>query len=124
MHKSLSTTRRHVAQLAARAGAVTLLAAGLTVASSSSSQAVFNAVQAQHFIDCAGWLLSDPEMHAANCSPSRVALSLRSLTEPVTGTIIDGPATPSNGNGNNHECNHEHHMHDGSTCGCMGHHPY
>jgi hypothetical protein len=86
--------RTAILRLATQTGAVLLLAAGFTMATATSSQAgLFNAEQRQHVIDCVGWLLSDPEMHAANCLPSRVAPDFGSLSDPVTSTIIAPPAT-------------------------------
>ncbi len=29
----------------------------------------------QHFIECFGWMITDPDTHAANCLPSRVVPS-------------------------------------------------
>lgn len=115
---------RIATRLATKIGAVALLAGGITVTTATTSQAIFNAEQTQHIIDCARWLLTDPETHAANCLPSRVAPSNRSLSEPVTSTIIgppkvtppkeDDPPPPSceveavsYGHGSNDECGGE-----------------
>ena len=49
-----------------------LLAAGAVAAavvSQTSVSAASNADQLQHFADCAGWMLSDPDRHRAECSP-------------------------------------------------------
>lgn len=46
----------------------------------------------QHFIDCLGWLLTDPDTHAANCLPSRVVPSESGSTS-KTGSSYSSPTT-------------------------------
>ena len=56
------------ARLAGAASILTLtsfMAASPTHAATATSAA--DALQ--HFIDCAGWMISDPAKHAAECSP-------------------------------------------------------
>ena len=52
----------------------TLAAGGLILAGSAASQSVTpqSVDPMQHFIDCAGVLISAPDVHAANCLPSNV----------------------------------------------------
>jgi hypothetical protein len=101
-----------IVRLATQTGAVAILAAGFTMSSATSSYAIFNAEQTQHIIECARWLLTDPETHAENCLPSRVAVPFRSLSEPVTSYIAPPPVvivTPPEEEKPPHEepCKHE-----------------
>src|SRR5690348_4997665 len=67
-----SKTMRHPASSTFRlAGAASILTlASLMAASSVQAAPAQSAADAlQHFIDCAGWLISDPAQHAANCDP-------------------------------------------------------
>jgi hypothetical protein len=46
----------------------------------------------QHFIECLGWMLTDPELHAANCGPSRVpGLGIQSM---ITDGEDSSPPSP------------------------------
>ncbi|MDP1731337.1 MAG: hypothetical protein Q8L54_09210 [Devosia sp.] len=38
-----------------------------------------------HFIECLGWLISDPDRHAEECLPSNVPPVNSSLSSPVSG---------------------------------------
>jgi hypothetical protein len=67
------------------------LAASLGTAAVLAVQGIPSA-QAQSFIDCLGWLVFDPDTHALNCLPSRVAVLNSSLSGRVTDTVF-GPAT-------------------------------
>ena len=60
-------------------------AAIVTVAGVAGAQAL-TAIQAQHFIECFGWMLSDPDTHAANCLPGHV---------PPLGTLSTGGDDPA-----------------------------
>jgi hypothetical protein len=53
----------------------TLVAGGLVLAGTAVSQTVTpqSVDPLQHFLDCAGVLLTAPDIHAANCLPSNVA---------------------------------------------------
>ena len=42
--------------------------AGAVVTGSTVTTTAFD----QHFLDCFGWMIVDPETHSANCLPSRV----------------------------------------------------
>ena len=49
-----------------------LLAAGAFAAAlvpQTPAHAASNADQVQHFIDCARWMLTDPDRHRAECAP-------------------------------------------------------
>ncbi|MBL8593426.1 MAG: hypothetical protein ABS35_31745 [Kaistia sp. SCN 65-12] len=66
-----------------RIGAIAALAASglLLLAPSASSQTVTpqSVDPLQHFIDCAGVLITAPDIHAANCLPSNVAPETKAL---------------------------------------------
>jgi hypothetical protein len=66
-----------------RIGTIATLAAGglLLLASSANSQTVTpqSVDPLQHFIDCAGVLITAPDIHAANCLPSNVAPETKAL---------------------------------------------
>jgi hypothetical protein len=66
-----------------RLGTIATLAAGglLLLAPSASSQTVTpqSVDPVQHFIDCAGVLITAPDIHAANCLPSNVAPETKAL---------------------------------------------
>ncbi len=66
-----------------RLGTIATLAAGglLLLAPTASSQTVTpqSVDPLQHFIDCAGVLITAPDVHAANCLPSNVAPETRAL---------------------------------------------
>jgi hypothetical protein len=38
----------------------------------------------QHYLECAGWLVTDPTTHSANCLPSRVGIQFHTLALPGT----------------------------------------
>ena len=42
--------------------------AGAVVTGSTVTTTAFD----QHFLDCFGWMITDPDTHSANCLPSRV----------------------------------------------------
>lgn len=71
---AVSTKHRLVHRL--RIGTIGTLVAGglLLLAPSASSQTVTpqSVDPLQHFIDCAGVLITAPDIHAANCLPSNV----------------------------------------------------
>ena len=62
---------RHSASRASRfTGAASILTlAGLLAGSSAQAATPSVTSQFQHFIDCAGWLFSDPAKHAQDCAP-------------------------------------------------------
>jgi hypothetical protein len=65
---------------AAQIGAVALL----TLGGASSSQAQQDvAGDWEHFVDCFGWMITDPPTQYDNCTPNNVAVEFRSLTTPV-----------------------------------------
>ncbi|CAN7672568.1 hypothetical protein LJR016_005372 [Devosia sp. LjRoot16] len=46
----------------------------LFLGSTVTSQAFFTpdvVAQIDHFVECFGWMITDPELHQANCSPAR-----------------------------------------------------
>lgn len=78
---AVSTKHRLARRL--RIGTVATLAAGalLLLAPSASSQTVTpqSVDPLQHFIDCAGVLITAPDIHAANCLPSNIGPEMKSL---------------------------------------------
>lgn len=78
---AVSTKHRLARRL--RIGTIATLAAGalLLLAPSASSQTVTpqSVDPLQHFIDCAGVLITAPDIHAANCLPSNIAPETKSL---------------------------------------------
>lgn len=66
-----------------RIGTIAALAAGglLLLAPSASSQTVTpqSVDPLQHFIDCAGVLITAPDIHAANCLPNNIGPEMKSL---------------------------------------------
>lgn len=50
--------------------------AGAVVTGSTATTTAFD----QHFLDCFGWMIVDPDTHSANCLPSRVAPSAPGTT--------------------------------------------
>ena len=76
-----------------RLGTIATLAAGglLLLAPSASSQSVTpqSVDPLQHFIDCAGVLITAPDIHAANCLPSNVAPETRALGAAGSGNEVD-----------------------------------
>ena len=76
------STKHHLARRI-RLGTIATLAAGglLLLAPSASSQTVTpqSVDPLQHFIDCAGVLITAPDIHAANCLPSNVGPETRAL---------------------------------------------
>lgn len=64
-------------------GAIATIAAGgmVILAGSATSQSVTpqSVDPLQHFIDCAGVLISAPDVHAANCLPSNIPPEMKSL---------------------------------------------
>ena len=79
---SKSTRRAKAASAAAKLGTVAVLSLG-GAAPVQAQQDIER--DWQHFVDCVGWLLTDPVQHAANCSPSRVAPFFGSLSTSVAG---------------------------------------
>lgn len=75
-----------------RIGTIATIVAGglLVLAPAASSQSVTpqSVDPWQHFIDCAGVLITAPDVHAANCLPSNVGPESRSL-----GASSDGDDT-------------------------------
>jgi len=51
------------------AGAASILTMTTLMAASPAHAATSTTESLQHFIDCAGWLFSDPAKHAQECSP-------------------------------------------------------
>lgn len=78
---AVSTKHRLASRI--RIGTIATLAAGglLLLVPSASSQTVTpqSVDPLQHFIDCAGVLITAPDIHAANCLPSNVAPETRSI---------------------------------------------
>ena len=66
-----------------RIGTIATIVAGglLLLATSASSQSVTpqSVDPWQHFIDCAGVLITAPDVHAANCLPSNIPPETKSL---------------------------------------------
>ena len=53
-----------------------------------------------HFVDCAGLLLSNPRAHAENCLPNRVKPNFDSLVSSNSdGLVVAPPAPPTGGGG-------------------------
>lgn len=76
------STNHHLARRIRIGTIATLAAAGLLLlAPSASSQTVTpqSVDPLQHFIDCAGVLITAPDIHAANCLPSNVAPETKAL---------------------------------------------
>jgi len=75
-----------------RLGTIATLAAGglLLLAPSASSQTVTpqSVDPLQHFIDCAGVLITAPDIHAANCLPSNVGPETRALGAAGSGSYV------------------------------------
>lgn len=74
----------------------------LFLGSTVTSQAFFTPdviEQIDHFVECFGWMITDPEMHNANCSPANYVWP----HDPVSGSG-DGPdvivTTTTTGDGN------------------------
>ena len=66
-----------------RIGTIATIVAGglLLLAPGASSQSVTpqSVDPLQHFIDCAGVLITAPDVHAANCLPSNIGPEMKSL---------------------------------------------
>jgi len=86
------STKHHLARRI-RLGTIATLAAGglLLLAPSASSQTVTpqSVDPLQHFIDCAGVLITAPDIHAANCLPSNVAPETRALGAAGSGNFVE-----------------------------------
>ena len=67
-NKSAPTSKRRRARLLLAGVGTVALVTALGIAGAQA----LTAIQAQHFIECFGWMLSDPETHAANCLPGNV----------------------------------------------------
>lgn len=78
-----------------RIGTIATIVAGglLLLAPGASSQSVTpqSVDPLQHFIDCAGVLISAPDVHAANCLPSNIGPESKSLS----GTGSGDPKCPT-----------------------------
>jgi hypothetical protein len=63
------------------AAASFILGGAMILATSASSQSVTpqSVDPMQHFIDCAGVLISAPDVHAANCLPNNIPPEMKSL---------------------------------------------
>ena len=76
-----------------RTGTTAPRAAGglLLLASSANSQTVTpqSVDPVQHFIDCAGVLITAPDIHAANCLPSNVAPETKALGAAGSGNFVE-----------------------------------
>ena len=55
-------------------------AAVLTISGVVAAQA-FTPVHIKHFVECFGWMITDPDTHADNCLPGQI-LPLESLSSP------------------------------------------
>jgi len=69
----------------------TVAAAGLLLAGTASSQTVTpqSVDPLQHFIDCAGVLITAPDVHAANCMPNNIPPDMKSLAGNVGDDTTD-----------------------------------
>ena len=79
--------------LATAAGAVGIIALG----SVGGTQAVTpsSVSQLQHYLDCFGVMITDPDVHAAECSPSKGAPQFETLSSPGTGEDCEFPSDDS-----------------------------
>ncbi|HEY0919172.1 hypothetical protein, partial [Devosia sp.] len=69
----------------------TVLGLGAPVQSTQAADLTINQIaqrhsQVQHFVECLRWMISDPEMHAANCLPGQ-ELPLASLSSLGEGSV-------------------------------------
>ena len=78
---AVSTKPRFAGSL--RIGTIATIVAGglLLLAPAASSQTVTpqSVDPLQHFLDCAGVLITAPDVHAANCLPSNIGPEMKSL---------------------------------------------
>lgn len=88
---AVSTKPRFAGSL--RIGTIATIVAGglLLLAPAASSQSVTpqSVDPLQHFIDCAGVLITAPDVHAANCLPSNVAPDTKALGASGGGDDVD-----------------------------------
>ena len=87
MRTTSTNSRRHALFRLAGLSAV-IIAGGALLASVASSQSVTpqSVDPWQHFVDCAGVLISAPDVHAEFCLPSNVAPDDNSLLGSKSGT--------------------------------------
>lgn len=94
-------------------GAIATIAAGgmVILAGSATSQSVTpqGVDPLQHFIDCAGVLISAPDVHAANCLPNNIPPEMKSLAsptedKPLSDCIIQPVTFPLDGDSEGEPC--------------------
>ena len=90
--------RRRTQSALTRGGAALTAAIALSAAASQPVQANDVIDEIGHFIECFGWMLTDPATHVANCNPGTPEVRLESLATPASAS---GPAFggPTGGSG-------------------------
>ena len=84
-------TRRRTHSALTRGAALTA-AMALSAAASPPVQANDVIDEIGHFIECFGWMLTDPATHVANCNPGKPEFSLESMATPLEGpTFVAAP---------------------------------
>lgn len=79
---SLKTSRTKAVLIAAAL-------AGAIVAGTTATTTAFD----RHFIDCVGWMIVDPDSHAANCLPGRAVAPDGSISPTSGGSSITTTTT-------------------------------
>jgi hypothetical protein len=91
-----SSRRANVAKVAVKATTIAMMSLGGLTAPQAAPQNI--EADWQHFLNCADWLVNDPERHADNCWPNRVPSLLSTLAPSQSGTSVSNvppvPAAP------------------------------
>lgn len=92
-------TQRRTQSAFRRGGAALTAAIALSAAASQPVQANDVLDEIGHFIECFGWMLTDPATHVANCNPGTPEVRLESLATPVSadGLPFAGPTGGGSG---------------------------
>ncbi len=90
-------TRRKTHSAFRRGGAALTAAIALSAAASQPVQANNVIDEIGHFIECFGWMLTDPAAHVDNCNPGTPEVRLESLAAP--GSPSGPAAAPVSGSG-------------------------
>src|SRR6218665_1846240 len=69
-----------------------LLAAAMLAAMAGPAPAA-ETTQVRHFFDCLGWMLSDPALHAANCSANGSGGPAGGAVDGTSGRFADAAAS-------------------------------
>ena len=86
--------RRRTQSALTRGGAALTAAIALSAVASQPVQANDVIDEIGHFIDCFGWMLTDPATHVANCNPGAPEVRLESLATSLEGpTFVVVPAS-------------------------------